>query len=376
MKKKISLDDLKIGMKFSAPLYTDDDHAVLESGVTIKESIYNRLVRWGIKDLYTDGDLIIEEIDEDINLDEDIENLIKESNNYIHIYKKCLADFDDFMEKITKEDTFDKESLEKIIKAINVLVDEYKNDVISYMAVESDDFEYLTTHAINTTIISIIGGKELKLDENQLRLLGIASLLHDLGMLKIPKEILNKKDKLTSSEYSIIKSHPISAYKQMSNSGLFNQDVLDAVLQHHEQFDGNGYPRKLNGSKINIFAKIISIADSFEAQIAQRVYRKSKTGYMAMKSVLAEAQNRFDPKVLRAFLLTLSIYPPGSLLQLNDNSIGTVISINPTAPLRPVIRIIVDEFGEKISENVTKDLKEESELFIVKVLNKDEYLKK
>ena len=94
-----------------------------------------------------------------------------------------------------------------------------------------------------------------------------------------------------------------------------------------------------------------------------------------MKSVLAEAQNRFDPKVLRAFLTTLSIYPPGTLLQLNNNSIGTVVSINSDAPLRPKVRIIVDEFGDKITDNVIKDLKVESNLFIVNVLNKDEYQK-
>ncbi len=120
---------------------------------------------------------------------------------------------------------------------------------------------------------------------------------------------------------------------------------------------------------------ILAIADTFEAQIAYRVYRKTKTGYMAMKSVLAEAQNRFDPKVLRAFLVTLSIYPPGTLVQLNNNSIGAVISINPDAPLRPNVKIIIDEFGDKITDSLIKDLKNELVLFIVYVLNKDEYKK-
>ncbi len=372
MSKKIPIEQLKIGMKFSSPLYTQDNNIVLESRVTIKEQIYNRFIRWGIKELYTDGELII---DDDIigNNDSSDESLIKK--NYIEIYNKALSIYEEFIEGVIKDSDYNKTLLENIIDEILSLIINFKNDVISYMALENDKYDSIITHAVNTTILAIIGGLQLKLDEKKVKLLGISCLLHDIGMLKIPKDIINKKDKLTSDEYNIIKAHPITTYKQLSTPGIFNQDVLDAILQHHEQFDGNGYPRKLKGEKISLFAKIIAIADTFEAQITRRVYRKTKTGYMAMKSVLAEAQNRFDPKVLRAFLTTLSIYPPGTLLQLNNNSICTVISINPDAPLRPKVRILVDEFGDKITNNVTKDLKEESNLFIVNVLNKDEYQK-
>ena len=372
MSKKILIEDLKIGMKFSAPLYTDDNNIVLESNVPIKEQIYNRFIRWGIKELFTNGEII--EYDEEPSSSEEDDGYFS-AKSYIQIYNKVLSSYEDFIESVIKNDNYNKGLLEEIVKDILDLIVKYKNDIISYMAVENDKYDYLITHAINTSILALIGGLQLKLDDKKIRLLGISCLIHDVGMLKIPKDILNKKDKLTTEEYNIIKAHPVTIYKQLSTSGIFNQDVLDAILQHHEQFDGNGYPRKLKGEKINIYAKIIAIADTFEAQITRRVYRKAKTGYMAMKSVLAEAQNRFDPKVLRAFLTTLSIYPPGTLLQLNNNSIGTVVSINSDAPLRPKIRIIVDEFGDKITENVTKDLKEESDLFIVNVLNKDEYQK-
>ncbi len=374
MAKKILIDELKIGMKFSAPLYTNDNNIVLESGVTIKEQIYNRFVRWGIKELYTDGKLI--ENEENIKKADNISDESYFKKNYIEIYNGTLSFYEDFVEGVIKNKNFNKDLLNEIIIDILELVTKFKNDIISYMALENDKYDYLITHAINTTILAIIGGLQLKLEEKKINDLGISALLHDVGMLTIPKEILNKKEKLTKEEFNIIKAHPITTYKQLSNTNIFNQEVLDAILQHHEQFDGNGYPRKLKENKINLFAKIISIADTFEAQITRRVYRETKTGYMAMKSVLAEAKNKFDPNVLRAFLTTLSIYPPGTLLQLNNNSICTVVSINSDAPLRPKIRIIVDEFGDKITNNVTKDLKEESELFIVNVLNKDEYKKK
>jgi HD-GYP domain-containing protein (c-di-GMP phosphodiesterase class II) len=295
---------------------------------------------------------------------------------YVIIYEKCLVLLEEFIDNYQKNNLFDKEKLEIIIKKMFELVEGFKNDIIAYMGVENDSYDFLTTHSVNSAIIALIGGYQLKLDKAQLRHLGMAGLLHDIGMMKIPKNILNKTGKLSDEEYKIIKSHPITAFKEMNAAGIFNQVVLDAVLQHQEQFDGNGYPRKLKGINISLYAKILAISDTFEAQISPRAYRKSKTSYMAMKSVLAEAQNKFDPKVLRAFLTTLSIYPPGTLLQMNDNSVGTVISINPEAPLRPQIKIIIDEFGEKMTTDLFKDLKDESELFIVKVLNKEEYQKK
>lgn len=374
MAKKILIEDLKIGMKFSAPLFTNDNNVVLESGVIIKDQIYNRFVRWGIKELYTEGELIPGE--DDIKKTENSSEESISKKNYIEIYNRSLSAYEGFIEDVIKNKSYNKDLLNEVIIDILDLVARYKNDIISYMALENDKYDYLITHAINTAVLAIIGGYELKLDEKKIKDLGIAALLHDLGMLNIPKEILNKKDKLLKEEYNIIKAHPITTYKQLSTLNIFNQEILDAILQHHEQFDGNGYPRKLKENKINLFAKIIAIADTFEAQITRRVYRETKTGYLAMKSVLAEAKNKFDPHVLRAFLTTLSIYPPGTLLQLNNNSICTVVSINSDAPLRPKVRIIVDEFGDKITNNLIKDLKEESELFIVNVLNKDEYKKK
>ncbi len=374
MTKKIPIEEIKIGMVFSKPLYTGEYNTLIPALVPIKESDYNRLIRWGVKELLTEGELVEESKPDrdDIDLTEKNINIPEYVNNYY----ACLNMFSDVAETYIKTGEFEKNKLEDIIDKILDLVKNHKNDFLSYMGIENEEFGFIIIHSINSTIISIIGQEQLKLDPRQLRSLAMAGLLHDIGMLKIPQAILNKTNKLTDEEYNLIKSHPIIAYKDMNRGSIFNQSILDAVLQHQEQYDGNGYPRKLKGEKLGLFAKILAVADTFEAQISPRAYRKSKTGYMAMKSVLAEAKNKFDPDVLRSFLTTLSIYPPGTVLQLNNNSICTVISVNSNAPLRPVVRVIIDEFGEKIEENITKDLKEEQDLFIVRVLNKDEYQNK
>lgn len=372
MANKISIEELKIGMMFTKPLYTEENSNLIPAGVKITEADYNRLVRWGVKELFTEGELV-EEDEEFENHDDFEDNADDVRSRYVGMYNWCVDKFGEFIKRSNDSNDFDVKMLEVIKDKLFELIEEYKNQIISYMGLENPDYHYLYTHTVNSTILAIIGANQLDLDEGQMRNLVLASLLHDIGMLKVPDNILNKNGELTSDEYSIIKNHPISAYKQLNKSQKFSQDVLDAVLQHHEQYDGNGYPRKIKEDKISLFARIISIADAFEAQIAYRVYRKSKTGYLAMKSVLAEAKNKFDPKVLRAFLTTLSIYPPGTLIQMNNNSIGTVISVNPDAPLRPIVKIIIDEFGEKIDEIVEVDLRSETDFFITNVLNRDEY---
>lgn len=311
-------------------------------------------------------DQYIEEISIEFPPDED----------FIDYYNYCLSNYEEFMEKFTTKNVLDLETLENIIKKIFIIIKKAKNNVISHIALNTENYNFNIYHGINTTILAIICGEELKLTEKQMRELAYASLLHDVGMTKIPEEILNKEDKLTEEEYNQIKTHPIIAYKLINEKNIFGRDILDPIIQHHEQFDGNGYPRKLSKDKIHIYAKIIAIADAFEAQVSVRAYRKSKNGYTAMKEVLAEAQNRFDPIILKAFLSALSIYPPGTLVQLNNNAIATVTKVNQNAPLRPEVKIIIDEFGEKVTKLTITDLKNEPYLFIVKVLNKDDYFNK
>ena len=227
-------------------------------------------------------------------------------------------------------------------------------------------------HGINSTLIALIGGINLKYDTVQLEKLAVSALLHDIGMFLLPEELLNKSGKLTDDEFTSIKNHTALAYKLLSKLN-FDKDVLDGIVQHHEQFDGRGYPRKLKGSEINQFALIISIADSFDAQISKRTYREAKSSYNAMKEVISNANNKFDSHILKAFLMSLSIYPPGTLVQLNDYSIGLVDSINNDASLRPVLRIIIDKDGNKIKDRVLLDLKNHQSLYIALVLNKDDY---
>ncbi len=301
-----------------------------------------------------------------------LESEMPGEDDYPDIYNEALEKYNDFVSIFIATKEVNPAVLKIIALKLIILADKFKNSIIRYISVHNPDYPVLVLHGINSTLIALIGGINLKYDADQLEKLAVSALLHDIGMFLLPEELLNKSGKLTDEEFTSIKNHTALAYKLLSKLN-FDKDVLDGIVQHHEQFDGRGYPRKLKGSEINQFALIISIADSFDAQISKRTYREAKSSYNAMKEVISNANNKFDSHILKAFLMSLSIYPPGTLVQLNDYSIGLVDSINNDASLRPVLRIIIDKDGNKVKDRVLLDLKNHQSLYIALVLNKDDY---
>jgi HD-GYP domain-containing protein (c-di-GMP phosphodiesterase class II) len=188
-------------------------------------------------------------------------------------------------------------------------------------------------------------------------------------MIKVPKDILEKKEKLAPEELNQIRTHPIHSYRMISKELKYPEDLGIIALQHHERWDGQGYPRHLRGEDINISSRIIAVADAYIAMINERPYRNSTIGYNAMKSVLNDNGRHFDPKILRAFLESMGIYPIGSIVQLNNSSIGRVTEIHPEAPLRPVLELMIDEYSNTLREREVLDLLAKKNLFIVKAVD-------
>ena len=222
---------------------------------------------------------------------------------------------------------------------------------------------------MNVTILATIIGMVLRFTSHRLIQLTTAAYLHDMGMLKIPKEILSKKEKLSPEELNQIRTHSIHSYRMISKELKYPEEIGVIVLQHHERWDGQGYPRRIHGEDINIASRVIAVADAYIAMINERPYRNSMIGYNAMKAVLSDNGRHFDPKILKAFLESMGIYPIGSVVQLNNSAIGRVVEIHSEAPLRPVIELIIDEFSNNVNEKEAIDLLVKKNLFIVKAVD-------
>ena len=200
---------------------------------------------------------------------------------------------------------------------------------------------YLASHSVRSTILSIIIGTYLKLPNHRLIELGVAALLHEIGMLKLPSQIYMSKRSLNEQEKKAIVSHPIFGYS-MLKSFNFPLAISLAALEHHERENGSGYPRQLSGEKIGLYSKIIAVACSYEALGAKRPHKEAKDGYTGMLELLKNEGKQYDDTIVRALVLSLSIYPIGLYVLLSNGKKGQVVDVNPENPRFPIVQI----FGE------------------------------
>lgn len=202
-----------------------------------------------------------------------------------------------------------------------------------------DTDEYTYNHSINVAIYSVYIGKLIGLDEGRIKELCQAALLHDIGKSKVPKDILNKKGKLTEDEFNIVKKHTIDGYILSKRLSFLSEEVRQAILSHHEREDGSGYPRGIRGKKINLYAKIIAIADVYDALTSKRVYKNKRSPFDAIEEFYYMGIHKFSRSILEIFLKNISQLYVNSKARLNDGMLGKIQFIHPKYITKPVIQI-------------------------------------
>lgn len=212
--------------------------------------------------------------------------------------------------------------------------------------------EYTYTHSINVTVLSLIYARSLSLSAKQLRELGIAALFHDVGKAQIPDSILNKPGKLTEKEFMTIKKHPLESYVMLKDTKNVPEEVLSGVVEHHEKYNGMGYPRGLRGDQISAFARIIGVADVYDALTSDRVYKKGMIPNKALSLMFSMREQDFFPVMVEQFIKCLGIYPVGSLVKLSSGEFGVVQETNPHQPLYPKVKVCYDFMMRKKAPEV------------------------
>lgn len=199
--------------------------------------------------------------------------------------------------------------------------------------------EYTYCHSVNVSVYSMIIGKWLKLSKSRIKELIQVGLLHDMGKVKIPNEILNKTGKLDSAEFSFIKRHPSFGYEIISSIDNINENIKLGVLMHHEREDGSGYPLGITGRCINLYSKIVAIADVYDAITSDRVYKRKVSPFHAFDEFINGMFGCFDTSILYLFLKNIASYYVGSKVLLSNKDIGEVMYINPQDISNPIVRI-------------------------------------
>jgi HD-GYP domain-containing protein (c-di-GMP phosphodiesterase class II) len=201
----------------------------------------------------------------------------------------------------------------------------------------ADDYTYM--HSVAVCALMVALSKQLKLDEGQTRAAGVAGLLHDLGKAAMPMEVLNKPGKLTDAEFSIIKSHPEEGYKMLLGGTGISEMTLDVCLHHHEKIDGSGYPKRLKGDEISLYAKMGAVCDVYDAITSNRPYKAGWDPAESLRKMAEWTNGHFEPVVFQAFVKSLGIYPVGSLVKLNTGRLGIVVEQGEKSLLTPFVKV-------------------------------------
>ena len=201
-----------------------------------------------------------------------------------------------------------------------------------------DDYTY--QHSLSVAIMSIAIGMELGLTNQMLNELGLAGLLHDIGKVAIPIEIINKPGRLTPEEFGIVKMHPVHAANHLHERNLVNDNIYNGIVGHHEKLDGSGYPNSLSGTQIHPYARILAVADVYDALTSNRPYRVPSPPNEAIEFIMGGMGTHFDERVVHAFLRKVAPYPTGSKVKLSNGQTAIVMKNYPDQPLRPRVAVV------------------------------------
>ncbi|WP_147819698.1 HD-GYP domain-containing protein [Salidesulfovibrio onnuriiensis] len=224
--------------------------------------------------------------------------------------------------------------------------------------------EPIYSHSLNVAVLSMMVGRELGLAEEDMKLLGMGALFHDLGKSRMEKKLLLKRGPLSRPEQELMERHPTFGTEILENIEEFPLGALPVILQHHERMDGSGYPEGLAGEAIHPLARIAAIADTYDTLCNSKDPEETLTPYLALSYMFGQQKKLFDTEFLASFIRCLGVYPPGTVVQLTNGTIGMVMSVNPSNQLRPSVVLYDSEVPKK--EALIVELAEETDLKVEK----------
>ncbi|TVM30361.1 HD-GYP domain-containing protein [Oceanidesulfovibrio marinus] len=267
-------------------------------------------------------------------------NLVEEMGRARKIYADSLQFAREFLQGARMGYLVDYTQSERLVESVIDSVVRNEDAMVSLTKLRSFD-EYSYTHSINVAVLAVAFGKNLGLPRDRLRALGSAGIFHDLGKSRIPEAILNKPGKLTAEEFEVMKSHPKFGFELLVQQGSASDQVLLGVLQHHEKFNGKGYPGGVSGNAISLLARIIAVADVYDALTSERVYKKGMMPYKALSLMYTMRGEDFHIGYVERFIKSMGIYPVGSFVRLSTREYAVVTGSNMAAPLFPQVTVVL-----------------------------------
>jgi HD-GYP domain-containing protein (c-di-GMP phosphodiesterase class II) len=377
--KNYILKDIPPGSYFSETVYLDSQFILITPEIPFSPQLTQSLADWEFQEVFSDGEPRENFVAETLTIDEteladptsmstmnDTDKLKRAEAFYASFYRYA----ENLFTRLAIKDELDLKAIsEKIKTACDMVRDDRRFLMRAQKNVEvSGDQNYLVSHSVRSTIIAIIIGTYLKLPAHRLIELGVAALLHEIGMIKLPPQLYLSNRPLNPQEKKAILTHPVLSFN-MLKSFDYPLVISLAALEHHERENGSGYPQKLTSEKISFYAKIIAVACSYEALSSNRPHKEAKDGYAGMLELLKNEGKQYDDTVVRALVFSLSIYPIGLYVLLSSGKKGQVVDVNPENPKYPIVQI----FGELTPDGKNKTIEtSQNGISIVRPLTREE----
>ena len=409
MSTTISNDELNPDMAFSGDLLLDNMFVVVPATAGVSEYVIKALKTWEFKECSYEGFICIgkdeEEQNEGIESEENLEaNSAEEKNPEVEdepvpehhaIIKEAMDEsskiqssserlryesvqkvYEEYMKYINSVYTYyathkkiNLREMTETVQKLCIFIKENKRFVLRISpSAEARSKNFLVVHSMRSTVLAITIAIELHYPLSKIVELGITSILHEIGMLRIPPQLYLTDKALTATEKRQISMHPILGCNILKELD-FPNSILLGVLDHHEKENGLGYPRGIQGDKISPYGKIISVACSFEAISAPRPHKSERTTYDAMIEMLQNPNKQYDPNVIKALLYSLSLYPIGVYVYLNNGKIAIVSDVTPNKPQNPIVQLLNERESDGSPKTVQTD---DGPNKIVRVLTKEE----
>lgn len=338
--RAIEVDQLKKGMKIAKTIYDDSGRVLLSAGLTLSSPNIKKLCMYGIPFVYIEDEII-----GPLHVDDLINDRVK---------IQTVKALKNVVESARMQKDID---LRPVSSMVNKILDDLKGEpemLVQLLDMRSANM-FLYNHSVGVCVLSILTGMALNLDDIKVKQLGMGALLHDIGKSLGPGP-----------------EHTIHGFEILRNNKVLNVMIAHTAYQHHESYDGSGFPRQLQGENIHLFAAITGVANFYDNVISHPIPEKRLYPYQALEVILAESGRSFHPEIVKAFCHNIAPYPIGTAVRLNNGATGVVISVPRSFPTRPIVKLIASPVGILLTSFPELDLMKETSLFVNDILSEQE----